>query len=701
MRLLLYTLLVTALALPGISLADCSDGSCIPGRGPASKDCHAEYSGTGLILNFPWDLPTRTRPKKMLRCFDGDPGCDLDGQVNGSCRFNVDLCLFNSDPNLTECTPSEVTAVVVTSKQLPGAASTLQTAVDALLPAASSSCTLDNEIDLALGVKPNGSPRKSRGVIVVKATTAVGKDLDRLVLMCIPRPWPNHGYSRENHRATPQETILTTANVADLKFKWDFPLNGGVTATPVVTDRFLYASSWDGFIYAIKRKSGRLKWKHDTQSQNILGVQSTVTALADDRVVVGDSSGRVYALDGKKGTLLWEKLVGDRKSCINPTDPLLFCEDDTDCGTTALCSGSSCLTDPNTPCTDDTDCSETGSCQGIDHIWGAPTVANNRVFVGIASHSDQPCTQGRVVALDLDTGDELWQLDTVPDRICSGDTTIECTDDNDCGFFGPCIRARGAGVTATVAVDPTGEFIYMSTVGCFTFPSVGDSDTTFKIEAATGSVVWKTRIDLPEQFNIIGFYNDFGALNGPMLVDSGGQTLVITGGKNGELTAMAEPNGAIVWENKLVPRPISPNFAGFGIFNGGIGYADDRIHAALYQFAISTPPTPPVHFQSFNIADGATIDTDEIDLSWSNVGLANGVVFTGTNTAVEVSEGIFQSKFYAYDAATLTPLATFDLPPDAAGFNFTTSGVTVLDGWVYVGYGVFGPSGGVRAYRIQ
>ncbi len=96
MRLLLYTLLVTALALPGISLADCSDGSCIPGRGPASKDCHAEYSGTGLMLNFPWDTPTKTRPKKMLRCFDGDPGCDLDGQVNGSCRFNVDVCLFKT-----------------------------------------------------------------------------------------------------------------------------------------------------------------------------------------------------------------------------------------------------------------------------------------------------------------------------------------------------------------------------------------------------------------------------------------------------------------------------------------------------------------------------------------------------------------------------------------------------------------------------
>ena len=68
------------------------------------------------------------------------------------------------------------------------------------------------------------------------------------------------------------------------------------------------------------------------------------------------------------------------------------------------------------------------------------------------------------------------------------------------------------------------------------------------------------------------------------------------------------------------------------------------------------------------------------------------MVFTGTNTGCFPED---PSEFYAYDASNLTRLQTFPLP------DCSTSGVTVLDGWVYVGYGVFGGTGGVRAYRIQ
>jgi outer membrane protein assembly factor BamB len=135
-----------------------------------------------------------------------------------------------------------------------------------------------------------------------------------------------------------------------------------------------------------------------------------------------------------------------------------------------------------------------------DHNWGSPTVANNRVFVGIASHSDDPCTRGRLVGLDLDSGEVLWDLPTVPLRICNNDTSQTCSDNSDCNG-GMCIRGRGAGVTATPAVDATGEAVYVNTVGCFTYPSIGDSDSMFRIEAATGRIVWQHRVQPPEQFN--------------------------------------------------------------------------------------------------------------------------------------------------------------------------------------------------------
>jgi len=87
-RLTAFLLLGSLAAYPGIATADCSDGACIPGGGPAKTDCYGELSGAGLQLNWPSFDPTLPTPKKKkeVRCFDGDAGCDVDGLVNNSCE---------------------------------------------------------------------------------------------------------------------------------------------------------------------------------------------------------------------------------------------------------------------------------------------------------------------------------------------------------------------------------------------------------------------------------------------------------------------------------------------------------------------------------------------------------------------------------------------------------------------------------------
>jgi outer membrane protein assembly factor BamB len=248
--------------------------------------------------------------------------------------------------------------------------------------------------------------------------------------------------------------------VAALELKWDFRLTAGVTSSPVVANGFVYATSWNGFLYALDPDDGTVVWSLNTGSAGILGVQSTplvVTPSGD--VCIGDSASHVWCRDGAGGTAIWDKQVGNI---------------------------------------------------AVDHIWSGLATANGRLFVSIASHSDQPCTQGRLVALDLADGADLWTLQTVPDEICDTDTGIACTDDSDCPSGGSCISAVGGGVTATVSFDPTGNFVYMNTVGCYTFPSVGDSDSIFKIAAATGDVIWKTRVDAPEQF---GFCSNNSAVD--------------------------------------------------------------------------------------------------------------------------------------------------------------------------------------------
>jgi hypothetical protein len=162
------------------------------------------------------------------------------------------------------------------------------------------------------------------------------------------------------------------------------------------------------------------------------------------------------------------------------------------------------------------------------------------------------------------------------------------------------------------------------------------------------------------------------------------------------------------------PTPITPGVAGFGLFNGAIGYADQRIHAAINALSPSRVcdndhskgcnndsqcgdgfclPRPE-HMIAFSAADGSFLWTDEIQPSWSSVGIANGVVFAGTNQEVEDSEGNTISFYYAYDAATGDRLNTFEIPTSSA------SGASIVDGTVYFGYGIFGPVGGVVALSL-
>jgi outer membrane protein assembly factor BamB len=372
-----------------------------------------------------------------------------------------------------------------------------------------------------------------------------------------------------------------------------------------------------------------------------------------------------------------------------------------------------------------------------DLIWAAPQVANGRVFVGIAAIADAPCTPGRLAALDLDTGEMLWMLRTVPERICERDTAIECADESECPG-GACVEGCGGAVTATVAIDPSGELVYLATVGSFTFPSIGDSDSIFKIEAASGRVVWKTRVTPMEQFGACRSdpsidcgtaddcgggecarktaYHDFGFVNGPVLVEapdgSGGtRPLVVSAGKNGTLYALDEANGEIVWTNEVLPTPVTPGFGGYGLFTGAIGFAGERFYATLNATILRPPPAEePEHLMAFSAVDGATVWSDEIGRSWSNVGLANGLLFAGTLAermgcadggspcASEADCGggacVEGGSFFVYDASDGTRLREFFLPATSA------SGASTVDGTVYVGYGIFGITGGVMAFSV-
>ena len=482
--------------------------------------------------------------------------------------------------------------------------------------------------------------------------------------------------------ASPAAADVTPDNVAALKVKWDFPA-AQVTGTPVLGNGLLYFASWDGFVYAVDPDDGSQTWSYDTGSSVEQGSQSTILVTPGGDVCFGDSLINVTCLDGLTGAVEWGP-----KSLGTP---------------------------------------------GVDNIWSGLATANGRLFISVSSILDTPCTKGRLVALDLATGADIWTHQTVPDAVCVADTSISCTTNADCPSAGECRSAVGAGVTATVSFDPTGNFLYMNPVSCFTFPAVGDSGTILKLDAATGAVVWQTRVESNEQFGFCAddtavdcgvdgdcttgtcsvpkpLYHDYGFLNGPVPVDvpdgGGTKTLLISASKGGTIYALNEPDGSIEWTNEVMPQPQTPTFAGFGLFNGPIAIENGRGFAALYEFVPArlcdndtskgctsdancpggTCLETPEHLMSFDAATGATIWTDEIGTAWAGVSAVNGVVYSGTNGA---------ATLFAYDAEAGTRLAELPLP------SATVSRALPSGDDVYVGYGLLSPPGGIRAFTLR
>lgn len=752
-RVSLLAVAFATLAVTGAASAQCPPDCPVKGGGDTATDCLAELASDAVRLNSPFFNPNKPKPGKEIRCFDGDPGCDLDGVVNNECEFDVDLCLRNADPSLPGCTPADVDTVAIggSTSAFPGLIG-LQSAVDALLTATTNVCTSGQSVVVPL--KATGSGFKA-GKFKFKtlATAGATVDKDKFRMKCVPRGWPSHSYDANNRRSTPLDTGIDSTNVATLVEKWSFELPGfvggkAISSSVTVGTKFVYTSAWNGKVYALDKKTGVVSWSYDTNSGGTNGVQSSVTLTADGRVLVGDSQGRVFCLDGKKGSLLWQASVGNE-------DP------------------------------------------AAAHIWGSPTVANNRVLMGIASHNDAPCTRGTLVALDLDDGSELWRQYTVPENVCFSDTSdecstnaecapsacllgncdnqpqITCTDNTDCEAPGTCVTAGecwlnrslscssnadcsalgspclvgncnsnptlsctqnsdcpstfltpgqcrtnqcwrdqsiscssntdcpacvpgiGGGVTATAGTSPDGESVYMASVGCLSYPSIGNSDSMFKLDADTGAIDWVYRTEAPEQFRWFASgptYHDYGFLNGPILADvddgiGGTVPVAVAGGKDGTLYAVNQNTGLFEWSNVLAP---APDFAGFGLFNGALAYdlETDQFFAAL--FDIDTYSALDDHLLSFNGLDGSVGWSDQIGSSWSSVTVANDVLYAGTQGG---------STLLAYDKADGTLLHTFTVPSGTV-----TGGVAVEDGVLYIPYGIiFGsgePKGGVLALAL-
>ena len=204
-----------------------SASTLIPGGGPVGTDCDAEWlvAGAGQVA---------TR-RSLLACADGDPGCDLDGQVDGACTLEVSVCVLQT--NLPSCVPARTSRRVIVRRGGLARRPDVPRLRGPDLPASKATCGAATRVTL----RSTDLLRRSTTATFSMVATSNGparNDADRLRLRCVPPPPP----CSPNPAGGPGRLVLTTTSGtgSDLDLGWDgsshnLPFVGGASLSFCLT----------------------------------------------------------------------------------------------------------------------------------------------------------------------------------------------------------------------------------------------------------------------------------------------------------------------------------------------------------------------------------------------------------------------------------------------------------------------------------
>ncbi|HJZ70402.1 MAG TPA: PQQ-binding-like beta-propeller repeat protein [Vicinamibacterales bacterium] len=376
-----------------------------------------------------------------------------------------------------------------------------------------------------LSGKPLGAPASA-------AAGLCSTKLAPIASIAAGSPWNGWGAGSTNARYQPNPG-LTAADVPNLKLKWAFGFPGGTQAygNPTIVAGRVFVGSDNGTVYALDAGSGCIIWSFKAEG----GVRSAPTVGPIGRrfaVYFGDLKANVFAVDASTGELIWKKQADDHK---------------------------------------------------FARITGAPTLANGRLYVPVASVEEVPgaqptyecCTfRGSVVAVDAATGDQIWKSYTITE-------TPQQTGKNAQGtaLYGP----AGAAVWSAPTIDERRGVLYVGTGNAYTGPAVKTSDSVMAMDLKTGKIVWWNQATSADAFLVgcrpggtnencpkdLGPDFDFG--NAPILRSlPGGKRILVIGQKSGTVWGLdPDDEGKVVWKLQ----------AGKGGVLGGIEWgsaADDQ-----------------------------------------------------------------------------------------------------------------------------
>ena len=335
--------------------------------------------------------------------------------------------------------------------------------------------------------------------------------------------WNGWGADVHNTRfQDARDAGITPAQVSGLKLKWSFGFPLGVSAfgQPSVAAGRVFVGSDIGYVYSLDMHSGCVYWSY--QAQAAIRTAATIGRIGSRYAVyVGDMQANVYALDAATGALLWTRHIEDHFSA---------------------------------------------------RITAAATFYEGRIYVPVstsegfsASVLDYPCCtfRGSVVALNAQTGDQIWKTYTIPEP--------KPTKKNSLGtqLYAP----SGVAVWNSPTVDAKRHAIYFGTGDSATEPAPETSDSILAVDLDTGKLLWHFQAE-PNDATLGGCFGknktenwpdnpgpdwDFGA--SPILKTlPSGRDLLLAPNKSGIIFALdPDRKGAVVWKTDVSAKPGTRN----------------------------------------------------------------------------------------------------------------------------------------------
>jgi polyvinyl alcohol dehydrogenase (cytochrome) len=466
-----------------------------------------------------------------------------------------------------------------------------------------------------------------------------------------------------NFRSAAQAGI-SVDNIDSLKLKWAFafPDASDMRSKPAIVGKWLLTgNSQTGDVYAIDRFTGKLGW-HVTASNDI---RSGIVVAKDGNnytAYFADGATIVYAVDIKRGKILWSTKAGEGTMAMNT-------------GTVAV-------------------------------YKGKVFVPLSSFEVVAAADSNYNCcsTSGGVAALDRATGKLIWYHRVIKDKARPGNKKR-----NGKPFYGP----SGAPVWSSPTIDTKRNLLYIGTGENYTFPATATSDAIQAINMTTGKLVWNFQATEKDAWNMAcptiincpdakGRDLDFGMA--PILVTGkDGKQRLLAGQKAGVVYALDPENGKMLWRTRIGKG------GALGGIHWGMAADSENVYAAnadnilaLNQDSSNIKPSPGIY--ALDIIKGKVkwyapspkVEGQQFYLGANSAApvVIPGIVFAGSNDGHLRGYNTRDGRII-WDFNTVQKYETVNGVEGNGGSIDCTSPV-IADGMLYLnsGYSLFGEKAG-------